>query len=75
MQGAYSGISGMPLIRKTASEDAHLRSLWILFDADPGLGPVTMDDLRGALQVTKPSAHVYAQRFQKFHDEFGSHFD
>lgn len=34
-----------------------------------------MDDLRGALQVTKPSAHVYAQRFQKFHDEFGSHFD
>ncbi|GAQ87626.1 katanin p60 ATPase-containing subunit [Klebsormidium nitens] len=43
--------------------------------ADSVLGPVTMDDLRGALQVTKPSAHVYAERFQKFHDEFGSHFD
>lgn len=38
----------------------------------PEMGPVTTDDIEVALKTTRPSAHLLAARYQKFHDEYGS---
>lgn len=38
----------------------------------PEMGPVTRDDTEVALKTTRPSAHLLAERYQKFHDEYGS---
>ena len=36
------------------------------------LEPVTGDDLRGALERTKPTAHKFAAQYKRFSDDFGS---
>lgn len=38
----------------------------------PEMGPVTAEDVEVALKTTRPSAHLLADRYQKFHDEYGS---
>jgi len=38
----------------------------------PSIGPVTSDDIILALKITRPSAHLNENRYQKFNDEYGS---
>jgi len=35
------------------------------------LPPITVDDVDKALSTTKPSARLYAERYNKFHEEYG----
>ncbi|GIL78028.1 hypothetical protein Vretimale_7368 [Volvox reticuliferus] len=35
------------------------------------LGPITVDDARAALEVTKPSARLHEDKYRKFNDEYG----
>ncbi|CAM6081721.1 unnamed protein product [Calypogeia fissa] len=38
----------------------------------PPLGPITEEDVRVALKVTRPSAHLVAARYDKYDADFGS---
>lgn len=38
----------------------------------PEMGPITEEDVKVALKTTRSSAHLLADRYQKFHDDFGS---
>ena len=39
--------------------------------ACPQLDPVTSDDMRAALTVTKPSARLYESKYTQFSEEYG----
>lgn len=38
----------------------------------PPVGPVTWKDVEVALKSTRPSAHLYSHRYEKFNEDYGS---
>lgn len=38
----------------------------------PKVGPVRAEDIEIALKNTRPSAHLYAHRYEKFNEDYGS---
>lgn len=38
----------------------------------PPVGPVTWNDVEVALKSTRPSAHLYTHRYEKFNEDYGS---
>ncbi|XP_078165884.1 uncharacterized protein LOC144560535 [Carex rostrata] len=76
----YSG-SDIRLVCKEAAMQP-LRRLMTVLDAThdqvhqeeelPEIGPVKSEDVNVALRNTRPSAHLYAHRYQKFNEDYGS---
>lgn len=76
----YSG-SDIRLVCKEAAMRPLRRLMAVLEENDtaelpeedlPSIGPVTSDDIIVALKITRPSAHLNENRYQKFNDEYGS---
>ena len=44
-----------------------------IFTEFPRPGPIEVEDIMKALQSTRSSGHVHAQKYKKFEAEFGSH--
>lgn len=44
----------------------------LLEDELPKVGPITREDVVTALKNTRPSAHLHAQRYEKFNSDYGS---
>eukprot|EP00899_Mesostigma_viride_P023450 jgi/Mesvir1/428/Mv11310-RA.1 len=58
----------MPLRRVMASIERDELPL----DAEPKLGPITLQDVERALRTTKPSASMSSAKYEKFHKEQGT---
>lgn len=76
----YSG-SDIRLVCKEAAMRPLRRLMTVLEENDaaelpeedlPSIGPVISDDIIVALKITRPSAHLNENRYQKFNDEYGS---
>ncbi|KAJ0018734.1 hypothetical protein Pint_09964 [Pistacia integerrima] len=75
----YSGSDIRLLCKETAMQP--LRRVMALLedrqdvvpeDELPKVGPIRAEDIEAALKNTRPSAHLYAHRYDKFNEDYGS---
>ncbi|XP_044512432.1 katanin p60 ATPase-containing subunit A-like 2 isoform X2 [Mangifera indica] len=63
-------IAMQPLRRLMALLEERLDA--VAEDELPKVGPVRAEDIEIALKNTRPSAHLYAHRYEKFNEDYGS---